>query len=109
MFRYSKVSLIAKIYLLFFLALSGLKCLQGQYSFPAFTEFALTTAVPTMHIHQRAPIDVEAKLASLTLSEKISLLSGAYLDHLRFSPPTHTLQAPTSGTPWPSHPTTSPR
>ncbi|KAI8663958.1 Beta-glucosidase [Fusarium keratoplasticum] len=34
-----------------------------------------------MHIHQRAPIDVEAKLASLTLSEKISLLSGADFWH----------------------------
>jgi hypothetical protein len=69
-----------------------------------------------MHIHQRAPIDVEATLASLTLSEKVSLLSGPYPGHSSdqlhsFGIPssTHVLQVLTSGTPWPSHPTTYPQ
>ncbi|KAM0207327.1 hypothetical protein ACHAQD_012079 [Fusarium lateritium] len=34
-----------------------------------------------MHIHQRSTIDVESTLASLTLSEKISLLSGSDFWH----------------------------
>ncbi|KAM5343779.1 hypothetical protein ACJ41O_012316 [Fusarium nematophilum] len=39
-----------------------------------------------MHIHQRALIDVEATLASLSLSEKISLLSGADFWHSKALP-----------------------
>lgn len=53
----------------------------GTVSIPGLCSVCPYNSIPTMHIHQRAPIDVEATLASLTLSEKISLLSGSRLDY----------------------------
>lgn len=50
-----------------------------------------------MHILQRQPIDVESTLASLTLAEKISLLSGMLPLAYRSVNITHNPQDPTFG------------